>query len=161
MIKILPLSIFSMLLLFVTPAFARERWVLFPTEHALSITKHCSIPSPDDIDDTWIVPDKIVTRLERDLPKLSKPTIMLSFDGVNHDEKSIVINPRSYFRQYAGVTVEGRKFIYVNAFKSIISRTDWKTMPIDACDDFDDLWQVLYDPATRKFSQLVNYSNPK
>jgi hypothetical protein len=69
----------------------------------------------------------------------------------------------SYFRQYAGVIVAGRKLIYINAFPASefdngppqIVRSAWKEEPFKACDGGSSFWGVLYDPSRRSFSDLA------
>jgi hypothetical protein len=143
--KIFLLSIFWVLSLFVTPALApNDRWVLFPPEKALILTKPCSRPSPANIDGVWIVSPEIVARLEWDLPKIPIQNSVISFD------------PSIYFRQYAGITILGRKFIYISAAKSIDNQSEWRNgKVVFSCDGGDSYWGVLYDPATREFSQLA------
>jgi hypothetical protein len=145
--KIFLLSIFLVLSVFVPPALApQDRWVLLPTEKALLVTKPCSRTSPANIDGVWIVPAEIVTRLERDLPTL---WISMNVSTLH------VANPGSYFRQYAGITILGRKFIYINAAKSIDNRSEWKNGKSTVCDGGGDYWGVLYDPLIGEFSQLA------
>jgi hypothetical protein len=154
--RVFLLSIFWILSLFVTPVSAPgDRWVLFPPEKALILTKQCSRLSPDNIDGVWIVPSEIVTRLEWDLPNISNPmSVMLSVAG--NFQMSQVANPGNYFRQYAGITILGRKFIYINAAKSINNRLKWRNGgSMIVCDGGDSYWGVLYDPATREFSELA------
>jgi hypothetical protein len=151
--KIFLLSIFLVLSVFVPPALApQDRWVLLPPEKALLITKPCSRPSPANIDGVWIVPAEIVARLERDLPSL-----WISMDVSTFH----VANPGSYFRQYAGIIILGRKFIYINAAKSIDNRSDrsdlseWKNGKSTVCDGGSSYWGVLYDPLIGEFSQFA------
>ena len=69
----------------------------------------------------------------------------------------------SYLRQYVGVTVDGRQYIYINGFAAALlddwpSQVDaprWKTVAFIGCDGGSAFWGALYDPVTRKFSDLA------
>lgn len=144
--------------LFITSVLAQERWVLFSPKQALSLLKTCTRYTPK-ADGIWIVHTKAITQLEQDLPKLSNLTSVLSFDGEEPSYKLRVNNPIAYFRQYGGITIRGKKFIYVNAFDSIDNWPEWKNRTVNMCHGDNSYWGVLYNPSTRKFSQLAfNYS---
>lgn len=59
-----------------------------------------------------------------------------------------------YIRQYAGVTLDGRDLIFVNAFCDGAEQ-DWTTEPVFVMDGGDCFFQVRYDPATAQFVNLM------
>jgi len=90
---------------------------------------------------------------------------------------------RGYFRQYVGVVLGDRKFVYVNGFpkdaiaedvaafqqfthdhpdvritatdfpESMRSRAGWRSYAVVVCDGGSSYWGVLYDPETQQFSE--------
>lgn len=67
-----------------------------------------------------------------------------------------------YLRQYAGVIVGGRRYIYINAFAAglldewpeQVVEPQWKRVAFITCDGGRAFWGALYDPETRRFSEL-------
>ncbi len=54
-----------------------------------------------------------------------------------------------YFRQYLGVIVNGKRYIYIDASPSK------KDEMMIVCDGGKDYWGVLYDPENKTFSELA------
>jgi len=71
-----------------------------------------------------------------------------------------VSDPSAYYRQYVGISIGGHNYVYINAFHDhpiYFHRQDrnrWRSEPQLVCDGGESFWGVLYDPATRQFSQL-------
>jgi hypothetical protein len=61
--------------------------------------------------------------------------------------------PDRYYRQYLGIIVKNRKFIYINAFCDDPPPDYWQECVVDVCDGGCH-WGVVYDITTGKFSQL-------
>jgi hypothetical protein len=126
--------------------------VLLPADQAQALLEQCSRPTPEDVDGSWTVPVATLKRLERDLPQLSqlgpKPA---AIGGKAFD-------PGGFYRQYVGITVHGRKLIYINAFGGsgghIPFDLPWRKTPVVVCDGGSSHWGAIYDPKTHKFSQL-------
>jgi hypothetical protein len=127
-----------------------HRAVLLPSDQAQAMLEQCSRPTPEDVDGSWTVPAATLKRLTRDLPQLSalgpKPASGGAFD------------PIGFYRQYVGITVHGRKLIYINAFGGGRDRVPfdipWRKTPVVVCDGGSSHWGAVYDPKTHKFSQL-------
>lgn len=132
-----------------------RRSVLLPSGQARHLVEQCSRQTPQDVDGVWTVPAATVQQLEQDLPKLSA---VVSGDCCG--KGSSVSNPGSYYRQYAGVLLDGKKHIYINAFPDhpiYLKREDkdrWLREAQQTCDGGEAFWGVLYNPETRQFSQL-------
>jgi hypothetical protein len=68
-----------------------------------------------------------------------------------------------FLRQYFGIVSGGRRYIYINAFPASefkdwpkqVPVFNWRMQPFVACDGGSGFWGVLYDPASRRFSQLA------
>jgi|SRR5690349_3296958 hypothetical protein len=91
----------------------------------------------------WMPPQLDIDRLEVHLPELP------------------VFNPYSYYRQYVGVIISGRKLIYVNAQCNkpesvpINPEDDWRRHLRIVMDGGKCIWHALYDPATGRFSDFM------
>jgi hypothetical protein len=148
--KIITIAIFCLLASSAASSLAlSERAVLLPVDQARNILKQCSRQTPDGVDGTWAVPPAVLAQLERDLPKLSAHVSNTFFSN----GKS-VSDPGSFYRQYVGITVRGKRFIYINAFRSTDSNMLWREKPVVVCDGGKSFWGVLYAPKTRQFSDL-------
>jgi len=138
-----------------TDSVSSERAVLLPSTQAQQLLQQCSRESPQPVSGVWTVSPIVVAQLERDLPKLSS-VVSQSCCGKGLS----VANPSTYYRQYAGVSVGGHDYVYINAFHYhpiYLHRRDqdrWRTEPVQVCDGGADFWGVLYDPETRQFTQL-------
>ncbi|NVO10807.1 MAG: hypothetical protein HXX16_12645 [Bacteroidales bacterium] len=67
---------------------------------------------------------------------------------------------KGYIFQYTGIVLNGKKYIYINAFK-VESKDDlktyykdWKTEPVIVCDGGESFWGALFELETESFSQL-------
>lgn len=69
--------------------------------------------------------------------------------------------PDAFFREYVGITIHGRKYVYINAFTARIAANGrkendaGKRKPTMICDGGSSFWGALYDPETRQFSELA------
>lgn len=135
---------------------ASDRSALLPPDQASVVLKQCSRPTPAGVDGTWIVPQAIIDKLESDLPKLSKLTAQqCCVPGGKVD------NPDAYFRQYVGIMIHGKKYVYINASRASFSDGNarnndaWKQTPVMVCDGGKGFWGALYDPENGEFSDLA------
>lgn len=66
-----------------------------------------------------------------------------------------IASPQDYDRQYVGVVVDGRRLIYINAFKlPDQSDIDPSREAVVICDAGPRAWGALYDPQTGAFSEI-------
>ena len=132
-----------------------DRAVLLPPAQARHTLQQCSRETPGHVSGVWTVSPAVVATLEQDLPKLSK-LVSKTCCGKGLS----VSDPSVYYRQYVGVSIAGHDYVYVNAFRNHPiyfhpeDRDRWHSQPQLVCDGGDSFWGVLYDPATRQFSQL-------
>ena len=98
------------------------------------------LPSESDIDD-----------LEENLSQISHLKAWSRADS-RHIE-----NPDRYFRQYLGLTVSGKKLIFVNATCQFWREdpTEWRRQLQLIDDGGQCYWQAYYEPSTHKFSHLM------
>lgn len=131
------------------------RGVLLPPTQARHVLQQCSREAPGPVSGVWTVSPAVIAKLEQDLPKLSK-LVSKTCCGKGLS----VSDPSAYYRQYVGVSIDGHDFVYINAFHDHPiyihpqDRGRWRSEPELVCDGGDSFWGVLYDPATRQFSQL-------
>jgi len=70
--------------------------------------------------------------------------------------------PAEYFRQYVGMTIGGRRLLYLNAVHADIvtlhsdgpHALDWHSKAIVVCDGGEAFWGVEYDLGARSFGNL-------
>lgn len=137
-----------------------QRFELLPVS-ALNATMHqCSRATPNATG-AWTPTTAQLLELESQLPQLAALATQL---GISQE----IGDPNASFRQYLGVIVDGHRFVYVNAALSkekpakaahIASQSTGtpfqaEPKPIIVCDGGSHFWGVLYDPETKKFSQL-------
>ena len=136
---------------------APNQSALLSLDQARLLTDQCSRPAPSP-DSMWQPSDADIRALEANLRRL---------EGRRASECCIrgarIKDVDKYLRQYAGVVVAGRRYIYVSAL-SVSSFENWPTQaPLPnwraeayvVCDGGSSYWGVLYDPLTRSFTQLA------
>lgn len=132
-----------------------EHSVILPPDQAKAMLKQCSRPTPE-YEGAWVIPPNVIAQLEQDLHKLAEmkaKQCCTSGASVNA--------PEEFVRQYVGITIRGRKYVYINAFPAGMLteyRKDpdlWKRKPAMVCDGGSAFWGALYDPETRLFSGLA------
>ena len=128
--------------------------VILDSTRTQDLLRQCTRKAPQSTSGTWTPTQqqvegadaRIVPLLRRVLPKLR----------VN-DQPVQDINPKAYFRQYAGITRGTRRLLYINAFMpDSLDRADarWKTEPKIICDGGPALFGAQYDPARLRFVDL-------
>ncbi len=128
-------------------AAARERmWAILPERAAAETQRLCSRAGPPAFEGTWVVTAADVREAELRLPDVSR----LSGDGAVEG----IGKPREYYRQYIGLVIDGRRWIYLNAFAASRRVPGWRSRLANLCDGGVASWGVLYDPASHRFSQL-------
>ena len=137
-------------------ASSTDHAAILPPDQAEALLKQCSRDTPQHVDGAWEIPSNMAAQLEQDLGKLSG---LKARQCCSAGES--VSNPATFYRQYVGITIQGRKYVYINAFPLVIvgnarqNKDAWKHEPVMTCDGGSDFWGVLYDPETRQFSELA------
>ena len=119
-----------------------------PKSEAIAISHLCSRNGPK-VDGSWKPTKDDIELLESSISLISKLKSEDSRLAVH------IANPSSYYRQYLGIVVDGRRLIYLNAFAPGLLRSDWRERFVDICDGGTAVWGVLYDPEKREFSKLT------
>ncbi|HTV84331.1 MAG TPA: hypothetical protein VME63_02930 [Dyella sp.] len=122
--------------------------VVLSRTQAEMLLHQCSRPTPDNVDGFWSVSDQVAQNVDRDIDKIST---------LQSTARIAISRPHEYFRQYGGIVISGRQFVYINAIRyTTLGQTElpWKTKAVRICDGGETSWGALYDPATNSFSQL-------
>lgn len=149
-------GLFAAAVLCAAPAGAKSllnpQWgTIFQAAQAPQLAHQCSRPSPSPIAGVWQPSFAQVAAME---PKLSD-YLTAQLKPYSKERPSAA----DYYRQYGGLTVNGRQVIYVNGFYRglLISSpgTNWLTQPVLICDGGIIAFGVEYDPATGVFSHFA------
>lgn len=136
------------------------RFELLPVSALKATMKQCSRATPEATG-AWTPTTAQLQEVESQLPQLAN---LAAQQGISESFGDRTAS----FRQYLGVIVDGHRFIYINAAVSkekpakVAKRASQSTgtpfqaepKPIIVCDGGNHFWGVLYDPETKKFSQL-------
>jgi hypothetical protein len=147
----------ALVVLLMPPASAQEagKFVVLDGQHARTVLRQCSRPSPETFTGTWELSESDIKELEVNLPRVQhlKSTLCCN-------KAARVKDVRDYYRQYVGIVVGNRKVIYINAFASGLldvtgRKNRWRSEPMLACDGGSAFWGAIYDPETKTFSDLA------
>jgi hypothetical protein len=115
------------------------------------LLKQCSRATPKDISEYWSPTRKDVQVIEARFKKVME---LKSSNG------QAVSNLDKFAFQYMGVTIETKRYVYLNAFQvdndagfSTFYK-NWETNPIVICEGGDSYWGTLFDLDKLKFSTL-------
>jgi hypothetical protein len=128
---------------FVSASWAQERkpFVVLPASQALAVNQLCSRPGPK-VEGGWVPEERDTQALEARL------------GDVTSERHGTISNPFSFYRQYVGIVVAGKRLIYVNAFPPQVGLKDWKTRLMSVCDGGPSFWGIQFDPTDDKFFDL-------
>jgi hypothetical protein len=108
----------------------------------LSALEQCSRWTPR-AEETFVPSEAEISRLEADLYKVRrlKARQCCLLGG------RLRGSPLDYAREYVGIVVGGKRFIYVNAYPA--------GGPSSVCDGGSAFWGVVYEPEAREFGDLA------
>ena len=130
---------------------APGRYAVLPASEAAAAVEQCSRWTPK-ITGGWELTAADAEQVEQALRRNSRlRATECCFLGARMPD------PDGYYRQYAGVIYEGKRYVYVNAFAMrTVSNAAWRTHAFNRfCDGGSAFWGVLYDPATGRMSHLA------
>jgi hypothetical protein len=141
------------------PALDPKWGVVFAGEKARELARECSRPSPGPISGTWTPTPRIIRDLEIGLPPV------LARELTRYGSTA---EPSTYYRQYGGLIIGGRRIVYVNGFhRQIVDNavenvrhgghadpTKWRRQAALICDGGAITFGVEYDPAARTFANF-------
>jgi hypothetical protein len=134
----------------------QSHWVPTKAEHvllpesALSEYSKFYLANQGIAVESWQPTPTDLRSLAADLPQIR------SLHTSEHDPRQID-NLDRYFLQYLPIVQSGKKRIFVNAFCNDVegAPNDWHHHLQAVYDGGDCFWQVYYDPATHRFSNLM------
>jgi len=123
--------------------------VVFTAVQVKELLHQCSRGFPE-IEGTWKPTAEQIARLE---PKLAEAlTVLLAQHPSEGAPKPGIAD---YYRQYGGVIVHGRRLIYVNGFRSGLTKDDhWKHEVVNVCDGGISFFGAAFDTETKTFMNL-------
>ncbi len=125
------------------------RFAVLGPEQGEIVAEQCSRPNPPRHESSWTPGPEDVLQLEQDLPALQKLVPAAWQDSMP------VGDGKAYVRQYFGILAQGRRLIYVNAFREAMANKEWRQYAIVVCDGGSGAWGAVYDPASRSFSDFA------
>jgi len=126
-----------------------DHWVIFPAEQAEEMKIGSWLLSGGQTIDYWTPSEKGILELEDGLANFLKKNTE-SFDS----QKSPVLERLDgYNRQYTGIILDGRKFIYANCLCDDLG-IDWETEYVFILDGGDCYFQFKYHVDTGEYFDL-------
>ncbi len=126
---------------------AKTRAVVLPETSADQVKQLCSRPGPPKFSGPWKPTEADIQTMESHFMRIADLRTESGIVGVRID------HPDRNYRQYLGIMIENRKFIFINAFCDDKPPEDWLNRVVDICDGGCS-WGVVYEVATGKFSHL-------
>ena len=127
-----------------------DHCVILPVSEGPALMDQCSRSSPRDTVGFWSPTPEQVNVIEQRLPELLSKSKVLNKGGYKPKLSDS-------YRQYMGITVHGKKLIYVNSFPGPAESRglpDWRTKAAVICDGGFAFWGVVFDPADNTFHDL-------
>jgi hypothetical protein len=123
------------------------RSVVLPESTAQRLSQLCSRPGPPAFEGTWLPSESDVKVMESNFSKIASLKSSSGYLGAQ------IKHPEKYNRQYVGIIIKEKKWIYINGICNDDPPEWWKEKLIDVCDGGCN-WGVIYNTATREFSNL-------
>jgi hypothetical protein len=125
-------------------------FALLPENEAIAYSKLFG-ENPKTKVESWEPTVADIEGLEANLPQVS--TLKESGSGPSRQ----IDDPHRYLRQYLAIVQDGKPRIFVNALCTINSDDSnlWRKHLELASDGGTCFWQALYDPSTKRFSNLM------
>lgn len=130
---------------------------ILPLNKGERLGKQCSRRSPGPVTGTWSPSKAMIADLEFTLG-----------EEIERELKAIPAagaKPHDYYRQYAGLLINGKQIIYVNGVQdSVVERDEgagrpkrglWTNEPVMICDGGTITFGVEYDPSTKAFANFA------
>jgi hypothetical protein len=125
----------------------KSRAIVLPETAADQVRQLCSRPGPPKFSGTWKPSEADIQKMESHLSRIS---------GLRTESGIVDVqieHPDRYYRQYLGIIIKNRKFVFINAFCDDKPPEGWRERVVDVCDGGCS-WGVVYDIKSRKFSHL-------
>lgn len=134
---------------------------VLPIAKADRLARQCSRKSPGPVTGTWTPGKAMIADLEFALGEQLEQKLKAIPDAA--------AAPQDYYRQYAGLLIDGRQVIYINGVHNSVIDRDlareqgagrpqrglWTNEPVMICDGGTLTFGVEYDPATKAFDKFA------
>ncbi len=129
-----------------------KRSVLLPSSESKTVSDYYSSVRSEKIGGSWQPSKADLEGIEASLSQIPNMKIF------GWDSKIHIDHPDQYYRQYIAVLVDGKRMIFVNAFRHAQEFPNWHDRLVIVTDGDINFWQALYDPSTMQFSNLrINF----
>ena len=125
-----------------------QRSVLLPAHEAKAVSDRYSKEWTQKFGESWQPTQADLDGLEAGLPQIPKLEIL------GYGSRIHIDHPEQYYRQYVAMLVDGKKKIFVSAFCDEMPPINWRDHLYVVIDGATCYWQALYDPTTKRFSNL-------
>ncbi len=143
----IPCAVLILLLPVFLIAQTKSRAIVLPEATADQVKQLCSRPGPPKFSGTWKPTEADIQTMESHLSHIAR---LRTESGIVGEQ---IEHPDRYYRQYLGIIIENRKFVFINAFCDDKPPEDWGKRVVDVCDGGCS-WGVVYDVETGVFSHL-------
>ncbi len=127
-----------------------DRSIILPGSDAVAFQTLCSRPGLQKFQGVWQPRQEDIDRMEKRFARLmrlrSQSCCIL---------RGRIQDVNAYYRQYVGVVIEGRRFIYVNAYAAEPPTPPSDQPRVHACDGGASYWGTLYDVKKGHFEGLA------
>ncbi len=130
---------------------------ILPLNKVERLARQCSRKSPGPVTGTWTPGKAMIADLEFALGE----EIETNLKAV----PNAGAKPQDYYRQYAGLLIDGKQIIYINGVQGSVVERDqgagrpgrglWTNEPVMICDGGTITFGVEYDPATKAFDKFA------
>ncbi len=131
--------------------FVPSRAAVIPEAEGYKVERPCSRRSPGAITAVWRPDSALVARIEKALAPLVQGALERSpWAG------KVTGTADAYYRQYVGVVIDGRRIVYVNAFRSPGGAPiSWELRLATMCDGGELSFGVEYDVEADRLQHLA------
>jgi hypothetical protein len=130
-----------------------KQYTILDSTKGKNLLRQCSRSTPQKISSFWVPSEKEIMMIDAQFLRVMD----IKSKGCCLPGRKIQKLDDFAF-QYIGVTIHGKKYVYVNSFykdkENESLYTNWKTEPIVMCDGGDHYWGVLFDLNRLRFRNL-------
>ena len=124
-----------------------KRATLLPEGAAHEVSALCSRDRKPKVDGGWQPTSSDIETMETHFSRIGR------LAGNHTLLEDRIAHPSRFFRQYVGVVIGGRRFIYINGICGTKPPKQWREHLVNDCDGGCN-WGVLYDPMSGQFSDF-------
>lgn len=130
-----------------------QHYVVLSPSESKAAAKYFPRWPRETVNGTWTLSKSDVDGLESNIPHIAD----IPSPNSSYKDRQIP-HPERYDRQYAGIILDHRKIIYINALCESAGNDGeryWREKFVLVFDGGSCFWNVRYDPETKRFSGLM------